>query len=78
MNKIQVILAVIGAGEGALPIVKKAKEMNVPAYYIFNDEELNKIITLKPVTIEKLKEILPSIKVKIHGNDIIKILNESK
>ena len=52
--------------------------MNVPAYYIFNDEELNKIITLKPVTIEKLKEILPSIKVKIHGNDIIKILNESK
>ena len=29
MNKIQVILAVIGAGEGALPIVKKAKEMNV-------------------------------------------------
>uniref|UniRef100_UPI003FEF3CFC HRDC domain-containing protein n=1 Tax=Candidatus Ventrenecus sp. TaxID=3085654 RepID=UPI003FEF3CFC len=57
---------------------EKAKEMNVPAYYIFNDEELNKIITLKPVTIEKLKEILPSIKVKIHGNDIIKILNESK
>ena len=29
MNKTQVILAVIGAGEGALPIVKKAKEMNV-------------------------------------------------
>lgn len=57
---------------------EKAKEMNVPAYYIFNDEELNKIITLKPVTIEKLKEILPPIKVKIHGNDIIKILNESK
>ena len=57
---------------------EKSKEMNVPAYYIFNDEELDKIITLKPVTIEKLKEILPSIKVKIHGNDIIKILNESK
>ena len=29
MNKIQVVLAVIGAGEGALPIVKKAKEMNI-------------------------------------------------
>ena len=57
---------------------EKAKEMNVPAYYIFNDEELDKIITLKPVTIEELKEILPPIKVKIHGNDIIKILNESK
>ena len=55
---------------------EKAKEMNVPAYYIFNDEELDKIITLKPVTIEKLKEILPPIKVKIHGNDIIKIIKE--
>ena len=55
---------------------EKAKKMNVPAYYIFNDEELDKIITLKPVTIEKLKEILPPIKVKIHGNDIIKIIKE--
>ena len=55
---------------------EKAKKMNVPAYYIFNDEELDKIITLKPVTIEELKEILPPIKVKIHGNDIIKIIKE--
>lgn len=56
---------------------EKSKEMNIPAYYIFNDEELNKIITLKPITIEKLKEILPPIKVKIHGNDIIKIIKEN-
>ena len=46
-------------------------------YYTFNDEELNKIITLKPVIIEKLKEILPPIKVKIHGHDIIKIIKEN-
>ena len=57
---------------------EKSKEMNVPAYYIFNDEELNKIIALKPMNIESLKEILPSIKVKVHGANIIKIVNESK
>ncbi len=56
---------------------EKAKKMNVPAYYIFNDEELNKIITLKPLNITDLKEILPAIKVKVHGDDIIKIIKES-
>ena len=50
----------------------------LPAYYIFNDEELNKIIALKPMNIESLKELLPSIKVKVHGANIIKIVNESK
>ena len=56
---------------------EKAKKMNVPAYYIFNDEELNKIITLKPLNITDLKEILPAIKVKVHGDDIIKIIKGS-
>lgn len=56
---------------------EKSKSMNVPPYYIFNDEELNAIISNKPNNVEKLKElnILPTIKVKCHGDEIINILN---
>ena len=61
-----------------LSVCKRVKNMmNVPILMVTaRDEELDKIITLKPVTIEKLREILPPIKVKIHGNDIIKIIKE--
>ena len=56
---------------------KKAKEKNIPAYYIFNNEELEKILKLKPKTIEELQnaKILTDVKLKLHGKEIIEILN---
>lgn len=53
--------------------------MNVPAYYIFTDEELNNILEIMPKTIEELKKkrILTDIKIKCHGEEIIKIINKS-
>lgn len=51
--------------------------MNIPAYYIYNNDELDKLIELKPKTIEELKSsnILSEIKVKTHGEVIIKEIN---
>ena len=56
---------------------EKSKSMNVPAYYIFTDEELNNLLEIMPKTIEelKIKKILTDIKIKCHGDEIIKILN---
>lgn len=58
---------------------EKSKKMNVPAYYIFNNEELDKILVLMPKTNEELKnaKILEPIKVKCHGAEILKIINET-
>ena len=57
---------------------EKSKSMNVPAYYIFTDEELNNLLEIMPKTIEELKtkRILTDIKIKCHGEEILKILNK--
>ncbi len=55
---------------------KKAKEKNIPAYYIFNNEELEKLLDLKPNNIEELKKVLPEVKVTYHGNEIINIIKK--
>ena len=54
--------------------------MNIPAYYVFNNEELEKIIEIMPKTINELKNanILSSIKIKTHGEKIIEIINSSE
>ena len=51
--------------------------MNYPAYYVFNNEELDKLVELRPKTLEELKNsnILAPIKVKTHGELIIQIIN---
>ena len=56
-----------------------AKGKNIPAYYIFNNEELEKIIQYKPKNINDLKNlnILSDIKIKIHGKNIIDIIIKS-
>lgn len=56
---------------------KRSIEKNIPAYYVFNNEELEKILKLSPKTIEELKKskILSDVKLKLHGEEIIKILN---
>ena len=57
---------------------KRSSEMNIPAYYVFTNEELDKLVEVKPKTIEELtnSNILPAIKIKTHGEKIISIINE--
>lgn len=55
----------------------KANDKNLPAYYIFNNDELDKILVLMPKTIQELSsaKILTDVKIKLHGEEIIKIIN---
>lgn len=57
---------------------EKSKSMNVPAYYIFTNDELDKILELNPKSTEELKnsKILSDIKCRLHSNDIIKVISE--
>ena len=54
-----------------------AKKMKVPPYYIFNNEEMEKLLEAMPKTLEELKasNILPAVKTNTHGKGIIEILN---
>ena len=56
----------------------RSNEMNIPAYYVFTNEELDKLVELRPKTIEELKNanILTTIKIKTHGEEIIKTINK--
>lgn len=56
----------------------RSKEKNVPAYYVFNNEELEKILERKPKTVEELKneQIIAKIKAITHGKEIIEIINK--
>lgn len=47
--------------------------MNIPAYYVFTNDELDKLVELRPCTIEELKNanILTAVKIKTHGELII-------
>ena len=51
----------------------RSNEMNIPAYYVFTNDELDKLVELRPRTIEELKNvnILTPIKIKTHGDSII-------
>ena len=55
----------------------RSLEMNIPAYYVFNNDELDKLVKIRPKTIEELKNanILLPIKVKKHGEKIVQIIN---
>ena len=56
----------------------RSNEMNIPAYYVFTNEELDKLVELRPKTIEELKNanILTTIKIKTHAEEIIKVINK--
>lgn len=58
----------------------KAKEKNIPPCYVFTNEELDKMLVLKPRTYSDLSGamILPDIKLQLHGKEILKIFNETK
>ena len=53
-------------------------EKNIPAYYIFNNDELEKLVKYKPKNIVELKnlKILSDIKIKVHGKKIVEIINK--
>ena len=55
--------------------VKRATEMKCPPYYVFNNEELDKLVEIRPKTINELEGILSPIKIRVHGGEIIKIIN---
>lgn len=57
---------------------ERSASMNIPAYYVFTNEELDKLVELKPKDINELKNILTPIKIKMHGNEIINIIKENK
>ena len=58
----------------------KAQEKNIPPCYVFTNEELDKMLVLKPRTYSDLSGamILPNIKLKLHGEEIIQIFNGKK
>ena len=57
---------------------EKAKEKGIPAYYIFNNDELDKLLLVMPKTKKELLDakILSEVKLKLHGDEIIRIINE--
>ena len=56
---------------------KRSNEMNIPAYYVYTNDELDKLVELRPKTIDELKNanILTPIKIKTHGDSIIEEIN---
>ena len=54
-----------------------ARKMNIPPYYVFNNDEMEKLIEARPKSLEDLKalNILPSVKINTHGKGIIEVLN---
>ena len=55
----------------------RSNEMNIPAYYVFTNDELDKLVEVRPKTIDELKKsnILTPIKVKTHGEAIVEEIN---
>lgn len=53
--------------------------MKIPAYYVFTNVELEKLLELKPSSIDELKKlnILSPVKIKTHGEYIINEINKN-
>ena len=56
----------------------RSNEMGIPAYYVFTNDELDKLVDVHPKTIEQLKSsnILTPVKIKTHGEKIIEVINK--
>lgn len=52
----------------------RSTKMNIPPYYVFTNDELDKLVEIRPRTIDELKNanILTPVKIKTHGEEIIK------
>ena len=53
-----------------------SKKKSYPAYYIFTNDQLDRIIEYKPKDINELSKTLEPIKIKMYGQDIIHIINK--
>jgi len=60
--------------------LQKSREEGIKPYYIYNNAQLEQIITLMPETIEELMQIkgFADIKCKKYGDAIINIVNKYK
>lgn len=58
---------------------QKSSRMGKPAYYIFTDKELEELLNSNIRTLEELKnsKILPEVKINLHGQEIIDIINNN-
>ena len=56
---------------------QRSTEMNLPAYYVFTNEELEKLLEIRPKTLEELKSanILAAVRINTHGDAIIAEIN---
>lgn len=55
----------------------RSNQMKIPAYYVFNNYELDKLVEIRPKTIEELRNtnILAPVKIKTHGEQILVEIN---
>lgn len=55
---------------------RRALEKKIPAYYVFSNDELERIIKFKPQNIRELNGLISEIKIRSHGKEIIEIINK--
>jgi len=53
-----------------------ARKYRKPLYYIFNDDELEQLITIKPKKQSDVYNILPKVKANYYSKEIVRIINE--
>ena len=57
----------------------RSNEMGIPAYYVFTNDELERLIDMRPKTFEELQnaKILSQIKLVTHGKQIVQVINSN-
>ncbi|MBR4231199.1 MAG: NERD domain-containing protein [Bacilli bacterium] len=57
----------------------RSNEMGIPAYYVFTNDELERLIDIRPKTFDELQKakILSQIKLVTHGKQIIEVINNN-
>lgn len=56
---------------------RRSLEKKIPAYYVFSNDELERILKFKPQNIRELNGLISEIKIRPHGKEIIKIINKN-
>ncbi len=59
---------------------KRAREKRQRPYYVFNDQELEKLLKSNVTSVDDLKRknILPLVKVNSHGKEIVEVILANK
>lgn len=58
---------------------KRSSAMSIPAYYVFNNDELESLVKYRPGTVDELRRlnILSAVRINTHGKDIVDEINRS-